>query len=379
MLAQRSGPEFNIFGRYFTVRIPWGIAACAALGITAFELAPRDEISARVVLWLLNGLMLTAAAVGSILLHEVGHAIVGRRLGYASERISIYPLGGAADDFNEPGTPQSEVLIAIAGPIASAIVAGLVALVWAATPASANTLRQDLLFLIAANGVLSITNLLPGYPLDGGRIFRALVWYLHDDFTVGTRAAVAYGQVISTVGLAGALVLLGSRGPWSLVGIWVMLAAWGVARVGRQEMTRSTLMSLGESLTAGDAVRGLNPHVRADQPLDEAIEALLAEMYSGPALVTKGGEVIGILSLQELRYFRRNEWATTRADQAMVPISQLNKLDQAISVRSLLNELTEGRTETLLVVDKEGVVGAINRQIAIEKLVSRVQAARLER
>ena len=90
-----------------------------------------------------------------------------------------------------------------------------------------------------------------------------------------------------------------------------MLAAWAVARVGRQEMTRSTLLSLGGSLTAGEAVRGLNPHVRADQPLDVALEALLAEMHSGPGLVTRGGDVIGVLSLQELRHFRRNEWPTT--------------------------------------------------------------------
>ncbi|MGA7672220.1 MAG: M50 family metallopeptidase [Nitrolancea sp.] len=379
MLAQRSGPEFNILGRMFTVRIPWAVAACAALALTASELAPRESISSHVLLWLLNGAVLTAATIGSILLHEVGHAVVGQRFGRATERISIYPLGGAADDFNEPGSPRSEIVTGIAGPIASGILAGLFASFWALTPASASTLRQDLLFIIVVNGVLAIANLLPGYPLDGGRIFRALVWYLHDDFTAGTRAAVTYGQVISTFGLASALVLLGSHGPWSLVGIWVMLAAWAVARVGRQEMTRSTLLSLGGSLTAGEAVRGLNPHVRADQPLDVALEALLAEMHSGPGLVTRGGDVIGVLSLQELRHFRRNEWSTTPAEKAMIPISQLDRLDQAISVRKLLNVLTEGRTDTLLVVGDDGVVGAINRQIAVEKLVDRVQAARMPR
>ncbi len=379
MLAQRFGPEFSICGRVFTVRIPWFVAALAALGFTGFQLAPRDTVSGHTVVWCLNGLVLAAAVVGSILVHEVAHAVVGRRLGRAPERIAIYPLGGAADDFNEPGTPREEAIIAIAGPLFSALVAGGLLILWLLTPERATTLRQDLLFLSAANGVLAIVNLLPGYPLDGGRIFRALVWYLHDDFAVGTRAAVTYGQIISTFALAGALVLLGSRGSWSLLGIWVMLAAWAVARVGRQEMTRSALLSLGGTLTAGEAVRGLNPHVRADQALDAALEALLAEMHSGPGLVTQDGDVIGILSLQELRHFRRNEWSTTTAEEAMVPISRLSTLDQAVSVRKLLNELTEGRTDTLLIVGDDGVVGALNRQIAVEKLVDRVQAARVSR
>ncbi len=379
MLAQRPGPELSICGRVFTVRVPWFVATLGALALTAVELAPRDEITAHTILWCLNGLVLAAAAVGSILLHEVAHAVVGQRLGRAPERISIYPLGGASDDFNEPGTPQEETAIAIAGPLFSGAVSGIFALLWWLAPGNSTSLRHDLLFLTLVNGVLSVVNLLPGYPLDGGRIFRALVWYLHDDFTSGTRAAVAYGQIISTFALASALVLLGSRGSWSLLGIWVMLAAWSVARVGRQEMTRSALLALGGSLTAGEAVRGLNPHVRADQPLDAALEALLAEMHSGPGLVMRGGDVIGILSLQELRHFRRNEWPTTTSEQAMVPISHLTTLDQSISVRRLLNELTEGRTDTLLIVGDEGVVGALNRQIAVEKLVDRVQAARTRR
>ncbi len=379
MLAQRIGPEFSICGRVFTVRIPWFVAALAALGFTGFQLAPRETVTTHTVVWCLNGLILAVAVVGSILVHEVAHAFVGRRLGRAPERIAIYPLGGAADDFNEPGTPREEAIIAIAGPLFSAAITGCLSLLWLLTPERATTLRQDLLFLTVANGVLATVNLLPGYPLDGGRIFRALVWYLHDDFATGTRAAVTYGQIISTFALAGALVLLGSRGSWSLLGIWVMLAAWAVARVGRQEMTRSALLSLGGTLTAGEAVRGLNPHVRADQPLDAALEALLAEMHSGPGLVTRDGDVIGILSLQELRHFRRNEWSTTTAEEAMVPISRLTTLDQAVSVRKLLNELTEGRTDTLLIVGDEGVVGALNRQIAVEKLVNRVQAARVSR
>jgi Zn-dependent protease len=378
MLSQRSGPEFTIFGRIFTVRTPWVVATAIALALTALQLAPNRSINGPSLIWYLNGVVLAAAAAGAILVHELAHALVGQKLGRAPERISIYPLGGAVEDFNDPGTPRQETLIAIAGPIVSALIGGLLFLAWALLPTRDLMLGDDLLVLGAMNAILAGVNLLPGYPLDGGRVFRALVWYLHDDFATGTRASVAYGQIISTFALATGLVFLGSRGSWSLLGVWIIFGAWGVARVGRQEMTRSVFLSLGSSLTAGEAVRGLNPHVRADQPLDEVLEALLAEMHSGPGLVTCDGNVIGVISLNELRRYRRMQWPETKAQDAMVPIGRLSTLDQSVSVRRLLNELTDQRSDTLLVTGEEGVVGAINRQIAVAKLIDRVQAARFD-
>ena len=378
MLAQRTGPVFCLFGRTFTFRAPWIIAAALALALTTIELAPRNSANGHAIAWYLNGFVLVIAAVGSILLHEVAHAAVGQWLGRAPERVAIYPFGGAIDDFNDPGTPREEILIAVIGPIASGAIAGLLFLSWVFVPSQTSLLRQDLLFLAIVNGVLAGVNLLPGYPLDGGRVFRALVWYLHNDFATGTKAAVTYGQIISTFALASGLVFLGSRSSWSLLGLWIMLAAWGVARVGRHEMIRSTLLSLGASLTAGEAVRGLNPHVRADQPLDVVLEALLAEMRSGPGLVTSNGDVVGVLSLHDMRRYRRSEWPRTLASDAMTPLNRMPNVDESVSVPKLLNELMEGRSDTLLVTDDNGVVGALNRQIAVEKLLERLQPARFQ-
>lgn len=379
MLTQRSGPEFSVFGRSFIVRTPWLIACAVALGLTAFELAPHRTVDTQILVWALNGIMLAAIAVGSILVHEAAHAVMARRLDRSSERISIYPLGGVVDDFNDPGSPRQETLVAVAGPIASAAIAVVFLLAWLSVRTISSTITGDLLVLALINGVLAVVNLLPGYPLDGGRIFRALVWYLHDDFAVGTKASVTYGQIISTFALATGLVFLGSRNSWSLLGIWIILGAWGVARVGRQEMTRCVFLSLGGSLTAGEAVRGLNPHVRCDSTLDDALDALLAEMHSGPGLVMRDAEVIGVISLHDLRRFRRVDWHKTTAEEAMVSIEHLRVLDESISVRSLLNKLTDGHSDTLIVTGDAGVVGALNRQIAVEKLVERVQAAQFTR
>lgn len=372
-MSQLTSPKIDLFGSVVSIRLPWLLAIAFAFGLTAFQLAPDHEIDHRTIIWYINAVILVCGAFGSIILHETAHTLTSRRLGRKVDRVSLYPLGGVAEDYNDPGTPLDDALIASAGPLASAAVAALFGLPWFVFPSSDSLVAHDLLFLASANLVLVVANLLPGYPLDGGRIFRALIWYLHDDFAFGTRVAVAYGQAIATFGLAVGLVIVGSRFSWSAAGLWVILAAWAVTRTGRQEVTRCLLIAAGNSLTAGEAVRGLNPHVRADQPLDEVLEVLLAEIHAGPALVTENGDVIGVISLNELRRYRRAEWLSVPARAAMIPVSALPELSEHASIRMLLNEFADERIETLVVVGETGIAGVLDRRVAMEKLLQRVR------
>lgn len=375
-MSQLASPKIELFGSVVTIRLPWLLAIAFSLGLTAFQLAPHHEIDHRTIAWYLNAVVLVCGALGSIIFHETTHTLTSRRLGHKVDRVSLYPLGGVAEDFNDPGTPLDDALIAAAGPISSLMLAALFSLLWFAFPFSDSIIGHDLRFLAGANLVLVIANLLPGYPLDGGRIFRAFVWYLHDDFAFGTRVAAAYGQAIATFALAAGLVIVGSQFSWSTAGLWVILAAWAVTRTGRQEVTRCLLISAGTSLTAGEAVRGLNSHVRADQPLDEVLEVLLTEIRAGPALVTEKAEVIGVISLNELRRYRRAEWLSVPARTAMIPVSALPELDERASIRVLLNEFTDERIETLVVVGSDGIVGVLDRRVAMEKLLERVRQSR---
>lgn len=378
-MSQLASVKIEILGSVVSIRLPWLLAIAFSLGLTAFQLAPNHQIDHRTIAWYLNAAALVCAAFGSIVLHESTHTFVSRRLGQKVDRVSLYPLGGVAEDYNDPGTPLRDAVIAAAGPVASAMLAAIFGVVWLLTPFHASLFARDVLFLAAANLVLAIANLLPGYPLDGGRIFRAFVWYLHDDFAFGTRVAVAYGQAIATFSLAVGLVIVGSQYSWSAAGLWIILAAWAVTRTGRQEVTRCLLISAGTSLTAGEAVRGLNPHVRADQPLDEVLEVLLAEIHAGPALVTEGSDVIGVISLNELRRYRRAQWISVPARSAMIPISTLPDLSENASIRVLLNEFADERIETLVVVGDQGIVGVLDRRVAMEKLLERVRESRRRR
>lgn len=364
----------RLLGSSLTIPLGWLVATLAAAAFTLSALEPRSGSAISVPHWYLAGAALVAGAFGSLLLHEAGHAAAARRLGIHSGRLALYPFGGARAGFDDPGTPRQNTLVALAGPAASLALGLAFALVWWLLPAAPVLLRRDLGYLALVNLALAAVNLLPGYPLDGGRIFRALVWYLHDDYTVGTRAAVAYGQVISILAFAGGLALLSTGRSMAVWGLWLVLVGWAMTRAAREEMTRTFFIVAGAGISAGEIVAGINPRVAADQSLDAALDVLLAADRAGPALVYEGDAVVGILPIDQLRRFRRADWQRRTVAEAMLPLSDLPRLADDASVRDVLVWLSEVDAEALLVTHDDAVVGAIDRRLAVTRLLDRARS-----
>lgn len=375
MLA-RPALAIRLSGGVLTVQRGWALVVLAAIAATLVVHAPSGVTPVRTGVWYAAGLLVVLALVASLLLHEWAHLTTARVVGQPQPRVLLYPFGGAGAGYVEPGTPRQHMLVAAAGPVASLAIAAATGLLWWVVPAR-SPLDTGLGWIALGNLALAGVNLLPGYPLDGGRIFRALVWYLHDDFTVGTRAAVAYAQAISILGLATGVVMLGSGTRDAVWGCWVLLVSWGLNRSARDELTRAFFMVAGGELTAGETIEGMNTHVRADQPLEEVIETLLAVGHAGPALVTDDGTVVGVQTLAHLRHFHRAEWGSRTARESMIPLTGLPRIERDTPLRDLLSWLSEGQGELLLVVADGVVVGAIDRHLALARLLERARTRRV--
>lgn len=370
----RAGFAFRIYGNPVNIQFGWALLVLAAAGATLLTLAPEAEARGGALVWYVNGVVLVGGLLGSLLLHELGHVIGARRAGKRIGAVRLYPFGSGGEGFVEPGTPRQDVVVATAGLGVTAALAAATGLAWWALPGRFEVMRADFGYLALGNAALTVFNLLPGYPLDGGRVFRALVWYLHDDFITGTRAAVAYAQVISTLALAMGLAALAVRSSYAIWGLWVVLAAWSLNRASRDELTRAFFVVAGAGLTARETVEGMNPRVGADQSVDEVIEHLLTTERVGPALVTDGDEVVGVLTLGRLRHFRRADWPRRTARDAMVSISTLPRVDHDISVRDLLAWVADVDADILLVTDQGEVVGALDHQLAVQRLLDRARS-----
>ncbi|HEU5083983.1 MAG TPA: site-2 protease family protein [Acidimicrobiales bacterium] len=264
-----------------------------------------------------------AALLACLLAHEVSHAVVAQRSGVPTESITLWALGGVAALREQPPTARSALGIAAVGPLASLLLAGAFAL----TTLGAGALDAPLLlaavlrWLATVNLLLGLFNLLPGIPLDGGRVLHALLWWRTGDRDRSTRTAAAMGRGLgyALVGL-GALQLLSGwvQGMWTALIGWFLVNAAGVEAAGPDSA----------AALAGVRVRdAMTPHpdvVQDDLALDALVAEMLARGHVSFPVVDAAGEVVGLVSMEGVRRVQpaRRGGATVRS--VMVPLGEVD-------------------------------------------------------
>jgi Zn-dependent protease/uncharacterized membrane protein HdeD (DUF308 family) len=298
----------------------------------------------------------------SVLAHELGHAVVARRHGVPIEGITLFFFGGVARMGEEPKTPRAELAMAIVGPLISlAIGAVAIALGLAflkAAPGDTNLLRKAgplatlLLWLGPINLMLGVFNLVPAFPLDGGRAFRAIVWAATGDLVKATRWASGAGRVAAMLLIfAGVTMIFGHRIPWlgggSLQGLWLILLGWFLMAAAiegyRQVVARGTL----RGLPAARPVRSASPAISTDDTLEAVATRFLQSPGRRYLPVAAGGRIAGLIGLSDLSTVPRERWSSTTVGTVMTPLASLISVpsDEALDVLSRLvvedgNQLT---------------------------------------
>ena len=318
-VARVYGIPVRIDYRWFVVFAlsVWLIASnlhTVPLELGGMRLPPVDLFTA----WTL-GIIATAGLFLSVLGHELSHALMGRVEGIEIEEIVLHPFGGLARLRTEPENPQAEFRIAIAGPAASFVFA-VFAFVSAKLANSAGYQTAVAVFFLvgAGNLLLAIFNLLPGYPLDGGRVLRALLWRRSGDIVQATRLAGICGVLV-----AGTLIIFGIymavapsfrayfMGLWSvLVGLFLLDSAVSVVR--QSSSLRTAVVS-----DAMSPPFALEPDMLISRFIDEVLP--LHRQAAFP--VALNGHLYGIVSLQDLKSLPRESWRVKRARDVMRPIA----------------------------------------------------------
>ena len=267
--------------------------------------------------WIL-ALITTLALFLSVFGHELSHALVGRAEGIEIEEIVLHPFGGLARLRNEPDSPRAEFRIAVAGPAASFIFGVFAYAAWLVAMVGGYRTTAGVFFLVGSgNLLLAVFNLFPGYPLDGGRVLRAILWHRDGNIAEATRKAGVCGVLV-----AGMLIIFGLymalapnfrayfMGLWSvLVGLFLLDAAAGVVRHGR---------SLRQA-TVADAMSppfAIEPDVLVSHFIDEILPLRRQTSF----LVAHNRRLQGIISLEDLKSLPRERWCERRARDVMRPV-----------------------------------------------------------
>ena len=292
-----------------------------------------------------------------VLAHELGHSVAARRYGIPVTSITLFFLGGIAQIGRDAPRPMAEGVIAIAGPAVSIALGGIFFGVgWALRDASAPA-SSLFYYLGYANGLVGLFNLIPGYPMDGGRIFRAVVWGIRGDVVKATRAAANLGRGVGVIFMGGGVAM-----GFFLESIFggMMLIFLGLFLIGsaRQSVEQVTARAGLRGLRVRD-VMTIVPTIPPRLDLRSLVENYISLSGHAFFLVGERGAATGSLSLSDISRVPRERWAATTVGDITTPLGNLPWVDAAESAESALDLLQEKDTPRLLVADGGDLVGSL--------------------
>jgi len=302
----------------------------------------------------------------SIVLHELAHSLVARAFNIPVKSITLFIFGGVAQITREAARPWHELLMAAAGPLTSLVLGGLFALAWWLAGAQGDRpIDYVLVWLAIMNGILGLFNLLPAFPMDGGRIFRAAIWLTTGSYNRATAVAGWTGRGFAAlmIGLGFAAVLgFDVRVAEDIGGgIWLMLIGLFLENAARQSLFQNRLVRELQRYRAEDLMHRDPPVVAGDLSVGSLARGVLELNPRVCYFVQEDGRLAGILSGYQMREIPEESWDRVTASEAMVPSGRLRATDRD---RLLSDVLLEMETEELLhmpVVDDGRVVGVIAR------------------
>lgn len=306
----------------------------------------------------------------SILAHEFGHSLVASALGVPVRRITLFIFGGLAQLTSEPKRFRDELLIALAGPLVSLALAGGFGLLWLTGRWLAiNSLMTLARWLALVNLSLGLFNLIPGFPLDGGRVLRAIVWGITGDLVRATRLVAKVGQLVGW--------FLVSLGMWQILvdggghGIWLAFIGWFLNNAAAAYGQQATQQSLLRGHTARELMDTNYPHVIPQLSLQQLqrLTGLRPNIRHFP--VVKGTHLVGVVSVQQLDQVPPAERITTAVREVMTPLQQLLTARPDEELNAILQRMVEEEVKQLPVLEDGEMVGMVSlKQIteAVQRL-----------
>ena len=317
---------------------------------------------------------------GSVLVHELAHAVVARRRGLRVDTITLFIFGGAANLEQESPTPTTEALVAGAGPIANLVLAAVFFVPWWLTdqgldPAS-RMVAGTTFYLSASNLLLGAFNLVPGFPMDGGRLFRALVWRLTDDFVRATRWAALIGRGFAWLLIGIGFILAVETDVVS--GIWLAFIGWFLNQAAEANYKRVAIEHVVAGVHVGDVMEHDWPSLPAQLTLETFLDQVAMAQGPGFYVVTQGGdELIGTLDVGQVSRVPRGEWPTKRIGDVMTRGEAIVTLLAADPLWNAVMRFEEVGAHGIPVVapeDRRRLVGLLTRDGVFRALRARSQA-----
>jgi len=323
----------------------------------------------RAAYWVL-GAVTSLLFFGSVLIHELSHSVVALRHQIPVSGITLFVFGGVAQIRREPSDAGTEFRVAIAGPLASLVLAGLFALLWRLDRAIPY-LAAPSLWLMRINLMLALFNLIPGFPLDGGRVLRALVWRITGSLPRATRVATSAGQLVA-FGFIGYGVFTMFRGN-IFNGLWLAFIGWFLQNAAATSLAQSNLRESLRGVTVSQVMTRDCPLVPSRLPLRQLVEDHVLSGGRRCFFVSEDDRLRGLLTLSDLAKVPKEEWPATTVGQAMVPWEKMVRVQPQTDLLVAFQAMDDANINQVPVIAGDELVGMLSREQVLRYLRTRAE------
>ena len=350
-------------GRVWGIPIGLHFSWFLVFGLISWSLAggyfPEQYPGWTPAMYALVGAVASLLFFGSVLVHELGHSWVALRNAIPIRSITLFIFGGIARIGREPASAGVEFRIAIAGPLTSLGLAGLFGGAWLLTR-NVTFIAAPMIWLARINLTLALFNLLPGFPLDGGRVFRAVVWRWTGSFHRATQTASFTGQMVA-FGFIGLGVLVALKG--NIVGgVWMAFIGWFLENAARASYTQASLGELLRGVTVADAMRRDSPRVAGDLPLDRLVHEEVLGKGRRCFLVADNSHLRGLVTLHEVKAVPRERWGQVRVEEVMARPDRLATVSPREDLVVALQKMDDANVAQMPVVAGDELLGMLSRE-----------------
>ena len=366
---------FKIAGISIKVHFTWFIILGLIWFTLAFSYLPSYETSAQLqwtgIHYWLGGLGIALLMFTSVVLHELAHSFVAKARGINVKSITLFILGGVSNLEREPKSAGEEFSIAIVGPFTSAVLGGISWVLWQFVFSESSLTNATLQLLMQVNFIVAIFNLLPGFPLDGGRVLRAIIWGSTDNEQRATAIAVGAGQVFGGLIILGGAIWAFTVAPFN--GIWIALIGFFImSSAGGYRRERALRQALSGTMVARVMRRNVKPVLPTTRVSDivdsrffrEAERSVLVcdRIPNPPELASisdPAPRLLGIVSLSDVRNLPRDQWSTTEVQVIMT--KDLRTVEPSSDLMEAFGMMAEHRVHQLPVCSRGELVGIVDR------------------
>ena len=344
------------------IQLHWSLLL--VFGLLAWSLAagyfPAEYPTLTLPTYWLLAVMTSLLFFGSVLLHELGHAYLALRYKIPVQGITLFIFGGVAELKEEARTPGAEFRIAIAGPLVSLALAGIFGSLWLLDQ-QIPLLAAPSIWLARINLILALFNLIPGFPLDGGRVLRAAIWHLSGNGQRATQLAAFSGQLIA-FGFMGVGFFIALTGNF-FNGLWLAFIGWFLQNAAASSIAQVNLQQSLQGVTVRQVMAVRPRLIPGTLSLNQLVEEnVLSGAGERTFLVGEADRPRGLLAVHDLAAVPQRKWRYVTVEQVMTPLKAVIQVQPDTDVNKALELLSQANLSQLIVAENDRIVGILSRE-----------------